>query len=181
MPDFSNMSPEDLERMAREMRESMAGDPMKKIETIPAPVAPPTLAPSQDPYDWSDLAGYDLELPSGRKCFMRDLGVKDVARAGILNQVTRLEGLADKLVRVGNGEPPKPEHELGEKDMIEMTELIEKIIPMAVIKPTISPMPAEGESKVVGKIYPDSISLGDQIAILNRSLGELAKYDSFRK
>lgn len=191
MPDFSKMNPEDLEQMARDMREAAAGVPVEKIDPVAVSLNPPTTpspAPPQDPYDWSDLAGFNFTTPSGRQCYMRSLGVKDVAAAGILSQVSRLEALADKLVQQGNGTPPKiSNEEMSDGDVTALSDLLEKCIPLAVIKPTVWPVPdpedkdPEKREKVVGRVYVDTIPIGDQVAIVERALGELSKFDSFRK
>lgn len=137
-------------------------------------------APAQDPYDWSAPTEEEFTVPSGRKCLLKSADVKELAAAGILDRVTRLQGLANELVEMAEGKPPtNPSTDFG-KSISELEVVLDKLLPLVVIKPRLYPVPKDVE-RTKGLVYVDSVPFTDKVAIANKTLGALAKFDNFRK
>lgn len=122
--------------------------------------------------------GYDFITPSGKKCKMRDLPVDKLAATGILDQLTRLPGLAEAQVQKAEGRPPAKEPEV---DILQVVGIVNVVLPMVVIQPEVAPIPPEGEERIPGKVYVDSIPLGDRLAIMNHAAGGVIQFDDFRQ
>jgi len=135
-----------------------------------------------DPYaavSWGE-DGYDFRTPGGQLCRLRDAPIEELAASGILNRVTRLPGLTDDLVRKAEGQPPEKVELPPTETITALVEVVNVLVPMVVLKPQIWTLPPEGEERVEGRIYVDSIPLVDRIAIMERVLGGLVKWDKFR-
>jgi hypothetical protein len=141
--------------------------------------APPPFSPPQDPYDWTGESEQEFTVPSGRKCLLRNADVKQLAAAGILDQVSRLQGLANDLVKQSQGQPPTKATSY-EKSLLDLEAVMDKLVPLVVVKPVIWPTPPAEEDRVGGRVYVDSVPFTDKAAIMNKSLGALANFDSFR-
>lgn len=148
-------------------------------ELGPATQKSPPSSPPQDPYDWSGTTEHEFTVPSGRKCLLKNADVKELAAAGILDKVTRLQGLADKLVKQSQGEPPEKEGDMG-KSILQLEEVLDKLVPLVVIKPRLSPA-VPMEERLKGRVYIDTVDFVDKVAIANHVLGALAKFDNFRQ
>jgi hypothetical protein len=130
---------------------------------------------------------FDFELPSGALCRMQKMPLKELAKAGILDRVTRLPGLVDGVIAKAENAPPSNSPEMPDWQTIEaMDELLNIITPMVVVAPKVWPMPdpkadsPADREKVAGRIYPDSIDLADRIAIMERSMSGVKAMDNFR-
>lgn len=179
----------------------MPGDDSKTIEQLQAELAAAyasrmqgevrvtssaTSVPAEDPYAPTAWAAneYDFEVPSGQRCRLRKLPVEELVRSGVLDKLTRLPGLTDKVIRTAEGLPPvkepaedempAPEHMQG------LLELLDAILPIVVLKPRVYPEPTDPEQRINGRVYPSSIELADRVAILERSVGGLRDLDKFR-
>lgn len=144
-----------------------------------------SLPPSspQDPYAptaWLNNT-YDFRTPSGQLCQMKKLDLAELTKAGILDKVTRLPGLTEGVIRQSEGQPPLKADRMPSKSEMEVVvEVLNVLLPMVVVQPKIWAPPEEGEEKVVGRVYVDSVDLIDRIAIMNRSLAGVADLDKFR-
>lgn len=147
--------------------------------------APPSV--TQPPVDDSDgrnvwrrkKSGGDFTCPSGQKCKLRPLQLEALMMEGILDQVTRLEGLAQELINRAEGLPPEKQKMPSREEFGDLLGLINKIVPMAVAEPRVysddytDPVPENA-------IMVSDIDLMDRVAILNEALGGLKKMDNFR-
>lgn len=135
-----------------------------------------------DPYTpvaWGE-DGYDFRTPGGQLCRLRDAPIEELAASGILDRVTRLPGLTDELIKKAEGQPPESLDLPPAETISALVEVVNSLVPTVVVKPKIWQLPAEGEQREVGRIYVDSIPLVDRIAIMERTLGGLVKWDKFR-
>jgi len=141
--------------------------------------------PEADPYAsaaeaWSSNE-FDFRVPSGHLCRMRKMPLKELAAKGILDQVTRLPGIVDGVIAKAENAPPQPQS-MPDKQTIEvMDQLLNIITPLVVVRPKIWPMPEEGEERVNGRIYPDTVDLTDRVAIMERAMSGVKMLDSFRE
>lgn len=194
MPDFSQMTTEQFETWKADNAPSFAGvrvdaeakhqadlkDLEEKFENVKT--SPPSTPQDYDATEKEWLTGdvgYDYTLPSGKHCRLRDLPIEDLAAQGILDRMTRLSGITQKLIDTSQGLPPgKPLEDT--RAITELLEVLNIVTPMIVVQPKVWPVPPQGEERKADRIYPESIGLTDRIAILNRSAGGVMKFDNFR-
>jgi hypothetical protein len=186
--DFSNMTPEDLERLARKMREGAAGEAVsaniadnEERTALPSPSAP-QVRPAAEVWGSNE---FDFVCPSGARCRMRKLMPEKLLESGILDQLTSLPGYVAEVVDKAEGQPPKKDDEVNPKDITSVLEVLEKLIPMVVVEPGVSPVPVPDETGHVperreGRIYTDSIELQDRIAIMERAVKGVRRLEPFR-
>ncbi len=170
-----------VEELERQLAEARAAE-VKQIVSNSVPQHG-----ESDPYAvtaWGQTE-YDFVTPSGQRCRLRKLDPAELAEAGILDKVTRLPGVTAGLVEKSSGQPPAPEPDpeaMPDKETIRaLVDLVNVLVPMVVVKPSVAPIPENDEERVQGVVYVDSIEITDRIAIMERSLQGLAKLDSFRK
>lgn len=128
---------------------------------------------------WLSEEGRDFVTPSGKLCRVRDMPVEKLAALGILDQLTRLPGITEGVVNKAEGMPPEKMRQ-GIEQLVTISEMLNRVVPLIVMKPTVWALPEEGEERQPGRIYVDSISLPDRIAILNEAAGGVMKFDNFR-
>jgi hypothetical protein len=188
------MSNRTVEELQAELAEAYAA-----ARALPEPVAAPhfagtrvespTPSPPQDPYAATAEAWlsneFDFTVPSGLMCRLKKMQVEELVAAGIIDKVTRLPAFAQELIDKAEGVPPAETLEgmaMPTQEQFEsLTEILNLMLPLVVVQPRIWPMPEDGEDKVIGLIYPDSVELGDRIAIMERLLGGIKKLDKFRQ
>lgn len=150
------------------------------VEPTPSPTAPSQARPADEV--WGAPRTFDFVCPSGATCLMRRLDVEALLEQGILDQVTRLPGIAQGLIDKAENAMPVKAPAIDEADTIRtLVTMVNVIVPMAVVTPEVLPPPSNDEERVVGRIYADSISLQDRIAIMNRALAGLVALDPFRQ
>jgi hypothetical protein len=174
---------EELERQLAEARATQAAEAaastQTNIQTFPNPAAPETTSPYAVT-SWGSPF-FDFKTPSGQLCQLKKVDVAELAQAGILDQVSRLPGVAGELIAKAEGQPPTVEPVLPDKDTIAaVVDLMNVLIPLVVVQPKIWPLPEGDETRKPDRIYADSVEIADRIAIMNRVLGGLQKLDSFR-
>jgi hypothetical protein len=150
------------------------------VETTPSPVL--SAEPEADKYavtTWGE-SEYDFRVPSGQLCRMKKIQPQELAGTGLLDRITRLPGLAEEQVRKAEGQPPTPAMPEAEQ-LKTMVSLLEELLPLVVVKPKLHPNPLNGEDKVPGRVYVSDVDLADQIAIMERAVGGVAKMDNFRQ
>lgn len=167
---------------ARGMQEHVTGRPrgehVQLVNSVPNAEGKPF--DQYAPTTWG-AGEYDFVVPSGQRCRLRKMQVEELAKRGILDKVTRLPGLTETVIQKAEGQPPEKVAEMPSAETIKtVTDLVNELIPLVVIAPVISPIPAENEERTPGRIYVDSIDIEDRIAILNRAIGGLKNLDTFR-
>ena len=120
----------------------------------------------------------DFTCPSGQTCRLRPLEIEKLMMAGVLDQVTRLEGLAQQLVSSAEGQPPAKPTMPSREDFQALLDLVNVVVPMAVVEPHLyadddPDCPADG-------IRVSDVGLDDRIAILNEALAGVKLLDNFR-
>lgn len=125
-----------------------------------------------------DAEEFDYIVPSGQTCRLRKVTPEMLLPLGILNRVTRLEGLADTLVTQAEGQPPKLESMPTQEELELLLETLDLFVPVAVVQPRIysdnDPDAPEGAIRV------KHIDLTDRVAIMERCLKGVALLDRFR-
>ncbi len=124
--------------------------------------------------------GQDFTCPSGQVCRLRDLDVDRLLEAGILDKVSRLEGLAENLVQQAEGAPPAATKLPTREEWAVLLETINQIVSLAVAEPYVYADPEPGTERTPGLIYVSDIDLNDRIAIMDESLKKVRALDRFR-
>jgi hypothetical protein len=173
MPDvdpntFANMTPEDFAAW----KAGLVGEPAKQ-----------TSAPA-DPYDLGGTSTeapneWDFNTPSGKLCRLRKPTPLQLLQAGILDKVTRLQGLSAGLVDEAEGVPPGKEAEVL-SSLPALLEVLDALVPIVVVKPTILPLPPENQMRNPQSRYVDSVDFFDKVAIMEQALQGVKALDSFR-
>jgi len=150
---------------------------------VPAGFPAPPLEAQPEPADdvWirnRTEKGQDFTCPSGQRCQIQKLSPEALLAEGILDQVTRLEGLAQDLVDRAEGKPPQPDRLPSREDFEALLHVINVITPLAVLQPKVfrDDDPTAGPSAV----RISDIELTDRIAIMNESLKGIKMLDGFR-
>jgi hypothetical protein len=117
----------------------------------------------------------DFTCPSGERCRLRTIPVEDLLSAGILDKVTRLEGLADALIQKAEGAPPTVDKMPNAEEFAELLDVINTVVILAVVEPTVTPDDSEAEGVKVSWI-----DLDDRAAIMEHALRGVRKLDKFR-
>lgn len=142
-------------------------------------------SPAADPYAPTAWGNYDEEktMPSGQKCRVRKLGFEDFLDAGLLDSMNTLQGVVDKNVRKGSGQPPVDPIKLmkDKRTSSNMTGIINKVVIMSVTAPKIFPAPAEFKDREVGKVYVDTVGMMDKLEIFSLAVGEMNALEEFRQ
>ena len=136
-----------------------------------------------DPYavtSWGTLE-YDFRVPSGQLCRMTKLLPEELMANGILNKITRLPGYAQELADKAAGTPPKKTDDIDESDMQSVLEVLEILLPMVVVRPTVVASNTPKAEVPAGAVLVKQIDLGDRIAIMERAMGGVTKLDNFRQ
>lgn len=122
--------------------------------------------------------GQDFVCPSGQKCRLRALDPADLIPTGILDRITRLEGLADELVQRAEGAPPAKAKMPSTADFQLILDTLNDVIPLAVAEPKVY---RDGDEEAPdGAIRVSDIDLEDRMAILAESLKGIKILDRFR-
>lgn len=155
------------------------------------------------PSSWGADLYEDLVCPSGQVCLVRVLGMEDLIDLGLTSETDLLTGTAsqkiDKARKTLEGHNSKKltkaQQEKAEADEAkriseefannpESTKkflgMVARIVKAAVVKPDISMPPEDPADRVRGKVYVDSITLEDKMAIFNFALKGTVKMDTFR-
>jgi len=141
---------------------------------------PPTLtAGGRNVWAAKKAGGTDFTCPSGQTCKLRPLSLEGLMMEGILDQVTRLEGLAQGLIDQASGLPPEKVKLPTREEFGELLKLVNKIVPMAVAEPRVYPDDYT-DTVPENAIMVSDIDLMDRVSILNEALKGLEKLDNFR-
>jgi hypothetical protein len=180
------MRPDEFaEAQARGWRRPMAtaGERGEVKVSAPEPEPEPEPYGATDANAWAknrDVAevGEDFTAPSGQKCRLRRLEPEELIRVGILDRVTRLEGLAEQLVQNAQGLPPGKERLPNREDMELLLETLDLLLPIAVAVPKVY---ANDDAEApADAIRVQHIDLMDRVAIMEYSIRKLKMMDRFR-
>lgn len=146
---------------------------------------PPTPPPPQDPYAPTAWGQYDEEfrVPSGQKCRVRKLDINDMLTSSFIDELSTLEGVVDKHVRRGQGQPPiaDPVKLLQDKRTSrQMAGLVSQVVCLVVTAPKVEMPPESWGDRLEGVVYADTISFQDKIAIFEKAMGEVRSLETFR-
>lgn len=140
----------------------------------------PTAAPNPNAWAAAKTSRTkDFTCPSGQTCRLRKLEPEQLLESGILDRITRLEGLADALVTTAEGQPPKMASTPSREDFRVLLETINQLVVLAVESPALAPVPEEGGDRDA-LIYVDDVDLEDRMAIMEEALKGLKSLDRFR-
>ena len=123
---------------------------------------------------------YGFTCPSGQTCRLRPLEPQALLEKGLLDQITRLEGLAASLVDKAEGNPPAAKRMPTREELASVLEVLNLVVPLAVAEPVVLEIPEAGQDRHPDGIYADDIDLEDRMAILEESLKGLKSLDRFR-
>lgn len=130
---------------------------------------------------WKDAKAQterDFTVPSGQICRLRKLTPESLMAEGILDKVTRLEGLAQIVVDRAQGLPPKQRQMPTREEFGELLDLVNRVVPLAVSEPVV--YGDDDDAASADSIRVSDIDLMDRVAILNESLKGLKAFDNFR-
>lgn len=162
-----------VEELEQQLAEARANSTQTNVPTIP----------TADPYAvtaWGQVE-YDFQVPSGQLCRMRKLLPEELVKEGILDQLTRLPGLAQVEIDKAEGARPASLDQMPSgSDITALLDVLNKLIPLVVVQPKVY-ADSEGESREPGRVYVSDIELADRIAIMERATGGVQKFDAFRE
>lgn len=141
-------------------------------------------SPPQDRYAATAWASpyFDFITPGGQTIQMQKLLPEKMLGTGLLDKITRLPAFAQELIDKAEGLPPAAVVKLTDSEQVaQVVEVVNEIVPLVVVQPTVYPVPPTGEERVNGRIYVDSIELADRVAIMERAVKGVAALDPFRK
>jgi hypothetical protein len=136
----------------------------------------PKPQPGANVWASNKMAAYDFTCPSGQTCRLRKLQPEELLEGGILDQITRLEGIAADLVNTAEGQPPTPSKMPSHADFQMVLDVLNTVVPLAVVEPKVYPDADAPE----GSIRVSDIDLADRMAIMEESLKSLRALDRFR-
>jgi hypothetical protein len=139
------------------------------------------------PTTWGQVDS-EFVVSSGQRCRIRNLDLRDVIAAGLMDRLNTLQGVVDKNVKKGQGQPPvDPMKMMMDKRVgLQFADLVDEITCMVVNAPTVHPIPdpkakrIEDRERKEGLVYVDTISLSDKIDIFSHALGGLRQLEPFR-
>lgn len=177
--DLLNMTPKEIAAaVERGWKKPVADRP--EYAGVPVPRPQPKPEPRGDVW-MSQIVGSDIfTCPSGQTCRLRPLEPDQLLIAGILDKVTRLEGLAQVLVNQAEGMPPEKQRLPSREEFAELLEVINLVVPLTVVEPTVLPDPKPGEEYDPKGLYVSRINLADRLAIMNKALEGVKALDNFR-
>lgn len=148
----------------------------REVPAVPAPVTKPE--PRADVWASKAKSSEDFVCPSGQTCRLQSISPEDLLERGMLDQVTRLEGLADVLVQQAEGQPPQANKVPSREDFRALLEVLNAVVPLAVAEPKVY---EDGdESAPEDAIRVSDIDLEDRVAILEKALEKIRVLDRFR-
>lgn len=175
----TRLRPEEVQLIASPGADAQVNVQSSVPERVPQP--PVDDSDGRNVWQRNKSGGKDFICPSGQKCKLRSLSdqLDTLMMEGILDQVTRLEGLAQELINRAEGLPPDKQKMPSREEFADLLGLINKIIPLAVAEPRVYPNDY-ADPLPDGAITVGDIDLMDRVAILNEALGGLKKMDNFR-
>jgi hypothetical protein len=148
-----------------------------------APRSPEAYQPSA----WGTTANFEVTTPSGQTCLAHELSVEKLMEMGLLQAIDALSGIVEMKVLPGSqGKPPEVDMQKvmsNGKQLMEVMNLVNMIVCAGVVEPQVHPVvDQDGNSveRVNGRVYVDSIPLGDRFFLFNEITGGLESFAAFR-
>lgn len=176
MEKIRNADPESAARIERAMFSEAIHDKFDPVRQ-----ALPKFEPARaalDPYAptaWGQPTEQDFTCPSGQLCRVRRVDIMDLLGGGLLNNldfVTKI--VQDEHIPNANPGPKAAEENAvralaasGPEQMAEFKKSIDSVVLRVVVKPSLWPVPDEGEPRVDGCVYVDSVAFTDKVQIFN--------------
>lgn len=136
-----------------------------------------------DPYaatSWGQPVEQDFTCPSGQRCLLRRVDIMELMGSGLLNNLDFLTSIVSTkhiphAESGGRHAPPTETTALANiaknaDQLAEFQNVLRKIVVRVVVKPQIFEVPADGEERVNGRVYVDTVAMTDSIAIFNWSI-----------
>lgn len=120
--------------------------------------------------------------PSGQLCRIKKLDFEDVMASGFMDQLNTLQGVVDKGIRKGQGQPPADPLKMmkDRRTAGQMARLMNQVVCLVVTAPKVEMPPENPQDRKVGVVYADTVHMGDKMAIFTKAMGDLEELESFR-
>lgn len=189
-PNFAAMTPEEFRAWQEstvdsniktdfKINEALAGAAL--TSATPSQINLGSSAPRPEPRAdvWSTKkVATDFVCPSGQTCKMVRLQPQTLLEKGLLDKITRLEGLANELVDGAEGQPPKATAIPNSEDLQMVLDTLGMVIPLVVVEPKV--YEDDDKDAPEGAIRVRDIDLEDRMAILEEAMKGLKALDRFR-
>lgn len=140
--------------------------------------SPQGVNPPADPYAptaWGQPTEQDFTCSSGQVCRVRRVDIMDLLGGGLLNNldfVTKIvneEHIPNANVgpQSGRDRAASVLASSGPEQMGQFKNAINGVVLRVVVKPSLWPIPVEGEPRVDGCVYIDSVPFTDRVDIFN--------------
>ena len=169
-PKINRLRPEEVRLIA-----SPGADAPVQVASYAVPQSAPG---GRDVWKRKKSGDEDFTCPSGQTCRLRPLQLEKLMMEGILDQVTRLEGLAQALINQAEGLPPEKQHMPTREEFSQLLSAINSIVPLAVAEPRV--YADDDKDAPDDALRVSDIELMDRVAIMEKALGGLKKMDNFR-
>lgn len=150
------------------------------------------LAPSPWAANAKRRGGFDHVVPSGQTCRIKPIPLEDLVLGGIIDDVDAITKIVDSDIAAKikpTGRAADAESNADAADGLKFIQspaghtaiaLMNKIVPLVVVEPTILPEPADGEERIEGAIYVTDIDLADRADIFSVVMAPTEKAAQFR-
>lgn len=123
----------------------------------------------------------ELPLPSGNVCLAKRVGLQDLVRSGAVPN--SLLGMVQDQIDEAEGRTPKSVSDfvLKDENLEVMAAMIDSVVVMTVLEPTVLPAPEEGEERDEELLYVDEVEDADKQFIFAWSVGGTGSFERFRE
>lgn len=156
----------------------------------PPMYTPQPQAMDADPYRvtaWGQFT--DFTCPSGQRCALKPINLEELLTMGVLEDINALTGIVEAdVIRPAQGLPPvNTEKLLQNKGRIaDVMRVVDQVVLSVVAKPSLTSDRDDSGKKIAeehreaGRVYIDTVNIGDRIAIFNEALRGVKDLESFR-
>ena len=127
----------------------------------------------------------DLECPSGQTCLVRRVDVMKLMADGTLHKTDMLTELVDKQHVAKKAKGGKNAARAAEVDtekllkealkdpekLKELVATVDSIVLATVVKPELHEVPEDGDERIPGKVYIDTVDINDKTFIMQYAFG----------
>lgn len=167
----------DPEAAAR-IRQAMTSESIRDSFDPVRQAVPQFEASSVDPYaptSWGQPIEQDFTCSSGQTCRVRRVDIMDLLGSGMLNNLDFVTKIVEEEHIPNASVMPKPAEKsaismLQNSDPAQMAEFkksINAVVLRIVLRPSLWPVPEEGEARVDGCVYVDSVPFNDRVELFN--------------